>query len=114
MDLKEFVSATLTQIVEGVIEAQNKVPGNVVNARMPGRDGIEKLGFSHTGDYRGVQVVKFDVALTTAEGTETKGKAGVFIAPFSLGSQGQSNASSASVSRVQFGVPLALPSKKDD
>jgi hypothetical protein len=106
MDLKEFVSATLTQIVDGVIEAQKQVPGERINPRMSSLTEIDKLGLV---GFAGVQMIKFDVALSTSEGATTQAKAGVFVAPIAFGAQGQSIAASGTVSRVQFAVPLALP-----
>jgi len=65
--------------------------------------------FPQTGLGIVVQFVQFDVALTVKEGTGTKGGIGVFAGVISLGSAGQSSAENASVSRVKFLVPLALP-----
>src|SRR5690349_17366519 len=105
MDLKEFVSTTLMQIIEGVTDAQAKVADQCINPGLSSLQQIKDLGQVATGNFRGVQTVRFDVALSTSEGTETKGKAGIFIAPITLGTQGQSTASNSSVSRVEFGVP---------
>ncbi len=111
MDLKEFVSQTLAQIVEGVKEAQSVATDlggevnphlNTTHAEM-GKQGILWAG----GRY--AQVVQFDVALTVVEGTGTKGGIGVFAGAVNLGSSGQSKSESSSVSRVKFSVPLVLP-----
>jgi hypothetical protein len=56
-----------------------------------------------------IRNVEFDVALTVAEGTGTKGGIGIVAGASALGSTGQSTAQNSSVSRVQFNVPLALP-----
>lgn len=113
MDLKDFVSTALKEIVEGVKEAQKVLTDDAINPRMSSKMDFEKLGLVTGPEWNGVQMVKFDVALSTSEGTSTQGKAGVFIAPFMFGTQGQSMASGGTVSRLQFQVPLALPTRKN-
>jgi hypothetical protein len=113
MDLKDFVSQTLTQIIEGVGEAHSIAnqhnaevnPQIISNHNEMGKQGIL------WGINGAVQIVKFDVALTVTEGSGTKGGIGVFAGAINLGSSGQSQSSNMSVSRVQFCVPLAMPSK---
>ncbi|OIQ94370.1 hypothetical protein GALL_236170 [mine drainage metagenome] len=112
MDLRDFVSETLTQIVEGVKSAQSKAEesGAKVNPHL--RTSFEqagKLGFLQTGGDGFAQIVQFDVALTVTEGTGTKGGIGVFAGAINIGSSGQSQSESSSVSRVKFSVPLSLP-----
>jgi hypothetical protein len=107
VELKEFVSEVLQQIVMGVKSAQEVVAstGGAVNPAMDS-------GTAGTFDRRSgtpIQNVHFDVALSTAEGTKTKGGIGVVVATFALGSQGQSEASTSSLSRITFSVPLLLP-----
>jgi len=111
MELRDFVSETLTQIVEGVTSAQSKAnqSGAKINPHL--RTSFEqagKLGFLQTGEGF-AQIVQFDVALTVTEGTGTKGGIGVFAGAINLGSSGQSQTESSSVSRVKFSVPLSLP-----
>ena len=113
MDLREFVSETLTQIVEGVKSAQSKAAesGATVNpairasAELAGKQDFLPTGAGYA------QSVQFDVALTVTEGTGTKGGIGVFAGAINLGSSGQSHDESSSVSRVKFSVLLALPLK---
>jgi len=111
MDLREFVSETLTQIVEGVKNAQSNATesGATVNPRLStSHEQAGKQGFLFTGDAY-AQIVQFDVALTVTEGTGSKGGIGVFAGAINLGSSGQSQNESSSVSRVKFSVPLSLP-----
>lgn len=111
MDLKEFVKATLTQVAEGVSEAQSSVRavGGYINPAMVGvasREGY--LGSVETGQH--VFLVDFDVAVTVAEDTGTHANAKLEVASlFSLGVGGKSGDSAQSTSRVKFKVPLALP-----
>ena len=111
MELREFVAVTLTQIVEGVKEAQtrSKDHGAQVN---PSLSTSAELAAKHgilIASGSAAQLVQFDVALTATEGTRTKGGIGVVVGVVALGSTGQSQAENSSVSRVKFSVPLVLP-----
>jgi len=111
MNLEEFVSQTLVQIVSGVraAQAEAKAHGAEVNPHLTGAaEQLGKHGFIWASG-GAAQIVQFDVALTVAEGTGTKGGIGVFAGAVSLGSSGQSKLESSSVSRVKFSVPLTLP-----
>lgn len=116
MELKEFVSETLWQIVSGVEEAQQKIStlGGEINPSLIGSvehiakagGGIETMG----GNY--AQIVEFDVAVTAIEGKGTKGGIGIVAGVISLGSTGQSNTENSSVSKLRFKIPLTLPKNK--
>lgn len=106
MELREFVKETLVQIVSGVVEAQqSEVVSESSGAIAPsGHEVSDKDLLS--------QEVKFDVAVTVGSGTATKGGVGVFVGPVALGSQGSSKDTNASTNRVQFSIPVYLPSQK--
>ena len=97
MKLQEFVSETLVAIAAGVQVAQK---------------GVAPLGGSvnpYVGSATAIQNVEFDVEVSTSEGSATKGGLGVFVGPIGAGTQGQSQAGSASVGRIRFQVPLQMP-----
>lgn len=111
MKLKDFVAETLKEIVDGVVEAQAHYAekGGCVNSKeltFRTDQGIQMWNRS-TG--QPAQMIDFDVAVTTIEGTETKGGIGVFVGPVGLGSQGKTDASNTSSSRIKFAVPIFLP-----
>ena len=98
MRLDDFVKQTLTSIVQGVQGAQEGVSalGGRVNPYRAGSTGA-------------VQVVEFDVEVSTGEATATKGGIGIFVGAIAVGSQGQSHENQSSVGRVRFKVPVELP-----
>ena len=108
MELKDFISETLKQIIEGVASAQEfgATRGALVNPK-----GLKSSKAEYLDEATGeaASLIAFDVAVTTVEGQGTKGGVGVFIAPFTLGSQGQSDSSTSTVSRVKFSIPAHLP-----
>lgn len=99
MRLDDFVNQTLTSLVQGVKGAQESVAelGGQVNPYRAGSSGS-------------IQIVEFDVEVSTGEGTATKGGIGIFVGPVGVGSQGQSHDNQTSVGRVRFKVPVDLPS----
>lgn len=115
MELKDFVTATLTQIVEGVFAAQ--AVAHQHDARVGSMtSGISTAASSASlgmifseGSY--VQIVEFDVALTVTDGTGTRGGIGVLGGFVNLGSAGESKAETTAASRVKFTVPVRLPTQ---
>ena len=114
MELKEFVSEALSQIVDGVADAQKyameqgaSINPNPANLSWSKNDSQNIMYDSYSNVL--VRFVEFDVAVTVVEGTKTKGGVGVVIGPVVLGSHGQSEASNSSISRIRFSVPVGFP-----
>lgn len=114
MDLKTFISETLTQIVEGVADAQSQMAAGGSGARLNPvfRTAAQK---SHPSE---AKPVEFDLALTvsqqSAESSSAKGemRAGfisVFQAKVGADMEARSGTQSQEVSRVKFTVMLAQP-----
>ena len=112
MNLQEFVSQALTEIADGVQDAQNKVAGinqhphHIYTQSQAGGSNLI-LGLDKDGNP--IHMIEFDVAVTSSEGTETKGGIAVVSGFISLGSQGKSQETTQSVSRIKFKVPVCLP-----
>jgi len=112
MNLQEFVTQTLSAIINGVRDAKDTLGDAHVNPIVDSYDcNIHGAKMGHLMDERGnlIRNVDFDVAVTASEETETKGGIGVFVAGIGLGSQGQVDKGNASVSRVKFTIPVSLP-----
>ncbi len=113
VELKDFISETLAQIVGGVVDARAKVDALNAVARVnpfldPMADQLAKHGFTLAGG-DAVQFVEFEVSVTTKDVSGTKGGVGVFVVPFTLGSSGQSSSEQSGSSKISFRVPLTLP-----
>ncbi len=94
MDIKTFVSESLTQIIQGIENAQQENGNSVVN---PVRRKISD---------ETMQDIDFDIAVTVEKETGTKGGIAVLAGAFTLGSQGQSKASDITASRIKFSIPV--------
>lgn len=116
MELKDFVSEALVQIVRGVAQAQNELKGTGarVSPRMRSTDKSHTIGEAEMDGGQPVSHVEFDVLVTAAEGTGSKGTVGVVVGVLGLGTQAQSEAKSGQESRIKFKVPLLLPLQEGD
>ncbi len=109
MDLSQFVSETLSQIIEGTVTAQESARARnayVNPARLPSA-GIEVFG----AGFRRQDVV-FDVAVTASESTEKEGGAKIAVWGVGVGGSGKRESENQTVSRIRFAVTIALPPQK--
>lgn len=111
MKLEEFVAESLRQIINGIKTAQlyaKEQGASVVPERMSFRTSGDNQLFDKK-DGTPIDKISFDVAVTTLDGTTTKGGIGIFVGAIGLGSQGQSDSSSQYISRLQFSIPIIYP-----
>ncbi len=115
MKLRYFVSEALIEIAEGVKDAQCRTSGmnphtrHIYTKSQAGGSNLI-LGLDH--DYNPIHMVDFDVAVTSSEGTETKGGIAVVSGFILLSSQGKSQENTQSISRIKFKVPVCLPASE--
>jgi hypothetical protein len=98
MDVKEFLSETLKQIVEGILDAQEQTKNK--GAVVVPHGGSEKA-------------VRFDIAVTVAEGTQASGIGSLQVYVNGSDVDGKSESSNIIVHRVQFEVPVEYPSGEE-
>lgn len=109
MELKEFIKETITQIVEGVVEAQTTISkhGAEINPK--------KVQFKEAGQYNYYnsgkpQMVDFDVGLTTMNKAGSAEGIGVFLGSISLGKKNNEGVEHTAVTKIRFSLPVVLPS----
>ncbi|MGN6729089.1 MAG: hypothetical protein ACTHJG_04565 [Rhodanobacteraceae bacterium] len=121
MDLKTFIRESLVQIAQGIDGARADLnastaivnPANVVGAN--GTSDSRIYGYLTDRPESAstvVQKIDFDVAVMATSGTETKGGAGIMVGAIGIGGQGKRDASNSSQSRIQFSIPMVLPTSK--
>ena len=112
MDVEEFVSSSLRQILNGIKAAQDGKHGDGINpsfvSASPG------VGVYPIADGRYAFAVSFDIAVTVTESSNVE--AGGKLTVLSLGAGGTASrgAEEKSVTRIQFGVPVAFPRPSAD
>lgn len=111
MDLKDFVSETIVQISQGLIEAQEKAKdlGTVINPPLFTKpdDIIVKDNYGNTD--QAAQFIDFDICLTVenANNSEAKGKISIFSC--SLGGGESSSVNIGNMNRIKFTIPVVFP-----
>lgn len=117
VELRDFVSQVLSEIVLGVSDAQEAIkqtsgeisPTGLRFSKPQGPPVVFKEG-------RGlVQQVEFDIAITTKRTTGAQAKAGIFVAQlFNLGAEADTSSEKEGINRIKFAVPVLLPSEFHD
>lgn len=118
MELKEFITETLSQIIDGVSEVQEKYKNQNVLVNPDNYSGTN-------GEYRlppksgyyipspKVQHINMDIALTITENAGQK--SGIGIAKvISAGISSETNAQNSTISKVKFDIPICLPTVSSD
>jgi hypothetical protein len=122
MQLDEFITQTITQICQGVANAQKEIGGkngiqiapsveHYTNWAQAGHIATDKLPADVivARDGQMVMMLSFDVSVTAEAGTNTKGGIGVLMGAISLGSSGESKKQNQAVHKLQFKIPVVLP-----
>lgn len=94
MDIKEFVSETIRQIIEGVKDAQ---------------EFASKKGAVVAPHHDYQKTVEYDVAVTAVEGKEAGAKAGISVWSIGAGGNMKTESTNTTVSRIKFSIPIELP-----
>ncbi len=120
MQLHEFITETLTQIVKGVDNANAKLRDSsaVVNPRHINYNTNEHIQvYGWLSDkkerLRGVHLVYFDVVITATEGKENKGGLGVTIGNIGLGTTRKQEKEHTAQNRIKFSIPVVLPNEQN-
>jgi hypothetical protein len=118
VELKDFIKATLEQIVEGATLAQASIKGRggIIN---PSNMSFQKDGQWNNYSHAMPQEVVFDVGLTSTDKSGSAEGIGVFLGSINLGKKNEATAEQVAVTKVRFSVPLVLPPgaellKRDD
>lgn len=118
MDLKDFVSETITSIVEGVVSAQDNLSehGALVNpgGLMRSTKNVSENSVWDNRTNNIAQQVKFDVAITAEDSAQ--GGARIKVLSGILGGDvgGEKANKNIIASRVQFDIPVLLPAHNAD
>ncbi|MDR1746944.1 MAG: hypothetical protein LBR49_06700 [Tannerella sp.] len=113
MELKDFISYTIDQISQGVIDAQHECKhGVIINPFIDeGNNGdyyIEAKD-SHYPRKRRIHTIDMDIAVTVTDSTEKEGGGKIDIACVSAGGHLQKETSTAKESRIKFSIPICFP-----
>lgn len=94
MELKEFISESIKQITDGLIEGHD-----YIKKKSPRSDGIEN----------GYRKIHFDIGVQSSEGSTDDIGGKITVAQiFQVGGKSESNISTINTNRIQFDVLIAI------
>ncbi|MCO6389439.1 hypothetical protein GTW25_00140 [Aliihoeflea aestuarii] len=103
MELKDFVSQSIREIIAGIVEAQSADQGDLVNANSLSAASGGNL--FNAGTHGVFTRIDFDVAVTA----EVSGSAGAGLKVFGLGAEAAADRKHTGANRLTFSVPVRLP-----
>ncbi len=117
MELKDFVKHSILDIAKGIKEANEEALegdiGLIVNPcpiyfRSAGH--VEYApGGKKDGRTKHVEMIKFDVAVTTSGSATAEGGGGINVAGIKLGASGEVTDEKENGSRIKFEIPVVMP-----
>ena len=108
MELNEFITETLVQITNRVIEAQELIKNTGAYINPEGLHSGENLEPGYDGRFRHVQKVKMSVAVVVTENSENKAGIGV-LSVFSIALSTKSSDINSITNRIEFEIPISVP-----
>lgn len=118
MELKEFITETISQIIDGVLEVQKKYKDqNVLINPDCYRGSDNEYALPPKSGYYipapRVQHIDMDIALSVTENSGKK--SGIGIAKIiNAGVSSESTAQNSTISKVRFNIPICLPTESSD
>lgn len=111
MELKDFISQSLSDIVNGVMEAHNNVAESkaIVNMNVKHVTNPPQGIIPAEGARQHSSVVEFDIAVTASDQKSSTGGFGIFVGAFTAGAKQQSENLDSRYSRIRFSVPVQIP-----
>ena len=112
MELKTFIKQSLLDIAGAIKEVNEDTSTNMVVNPTNVISGKGSSVEVEQGSYVEIQNIKFDIAITIGGNLEGDVGAGINVAGIKIGGSGKATDEHEKVSRIQFEVPIALPSDK--
>ncbi|QDW21821.1 hypothetical protein [Flavobacterium sp. KBS0721] len=97
MELKDFISESIKQITDGLIEGHK-----YIKEKSPVSEGVRNS----------TKVIKFDIGVQSSEGSKDDVGGKITVAQiFQVGGKSESNASLINTNRIQFEILLGISNK---
>ncbi|OOQ62163.1 hypothetical protein [Mucilaginibacter pedocola] len=119
INLKDFISEAITQITEGIIQAQslNADKGCIVNPKIiqtiGAPDGITYKIDSGGQNSGTVSVLKFDLIIDANEKSEIGGRLKVMAGVVGIGAGGKNEVNTSVNNKLTFAIPVMFPIVSD-
>ncbi len=107
MELKEFISSTLCQIIDGIKDAQEKHDA-FINPKQS-RKGPTKEVYIQDEYGKPITDISFDIAVTAEDKSDAEGGAKISVMSLGFGGKMSETNLSKTASRIQFEIPICYP-----
>lgn len=107
MELQEFISSVLVQVVRGVEQAQSDLKDSKATINPLGIKA--QIALEQNKETPSFTDVEFEVAVEVKTQGEQSGGVGIQVAVFKMGVEGKKTEAESHVSRLKFAVPVHLP-----
>lgn len=108
MELKEFIKTAIADITNAVSELQEELSnGVIINPTLP--NGDQGTNLLVNDEFRAIEKLNFNIAVTATETTELNGNAKAGISVFGAKVGAESTEKTENVSRLTFSIPLIMP-----
>jgi hypothetical protein len=109
MNLNEFITEVLIEIVSGIRSAQEQKGGAFIVPSSDGGHEYAKHDRVSSSARLKSTIVDFDIALTVEDSSRSGGSGGLRVAGIGANLQGESSSKDTTVSRIRFAIPILLP-----
>src|SRR5665648_300118 len=116
MELKEFVSKTIVDIIDGVVNAQEYAESNgaIINPLFyHPQSGVKAVANADSYEYRKIDDINFDLVVTESASDKAKGGGGITSPIITVGATGEITSDNSSTSRIKFSISISLPVKSE-
>lgn len=114
MELKEFITQTLININQGIIDAQEqtKDSGMLINpTNIRKRDS--NIYEVHNGSSAPIQEIEFNVVVNVTEGKDSKIAVGAFTGILSGGVSNTNQNNNSTQTTIKFNLPVQFPTNDE-
>ena len=114
LTLKDFISQSLNEIMDGVVEAQKhaKEVNGIVNPHIKIIEGNPYIDEDADDIDKNLTTLDFDIAVTVGDDDKLQGGLGIFAAALGVGVKGEIIDRSETISRIKFQIFTSLPPQK--
>lgn len=114
MELREFVSRTFNDIINGILDAQRSAAGTGAIISPGSEYTHKKLVPIGKGAHAPVSSIAFDIAVTSTEAKSGKGSGGISVAGFGAKGEKEAQNSLQHATRIKFDIEVLWPLSDHD
>ena len=113
MELREFISETISNVIFGIEDAREKIKGTDGKINPPVMaDG--EISKSEDPQGREIEEIEFEISLKLEEKEGSKATIGVFSGIFGGSVEGKSASTNQAVNKIKFSIPIVFPRHKEN